>query len=116
MAKGLNFRNFQTSQPSLPINMNDAKETLFTVTAPTVELIERLEANQDSLVEIFQKGDRQSLNEIWILAADLISCNREQRPVTVEELKGMYGMTYEMLLAFMVCYLEFIEEIKSAKN
>lgn len=114
MAKSLNFRNF--AQPTLPINMNDAGETLFTVTAPSVELIERLEANQDAIVATFEKGDRESLDELWGLAADLISCNREHRPVTVAELKGKYGVNYDMLFAFFTVYGEFIAEIESAKN
>ena len=114
MAKGLNFRNF--AQPTLPINMNDAEETLFTLTAPTVELVERLEANQENIVAILRQGDRQSLDELWNFVAALISCNRECRQVTADELKGRYGMTYEMLFAFIIAYSEFINEIKSAKN
>lgn len=114
MAKGLNFRNF--AQPTLPINMNDAEETLFTITAPTVELVERLEANQDEIVATFNSGNKESLDEIWNLTADLISCNREGRKVTAEDLKGKYGMSYQMLFAFLVAYGEFVDEIKSAKN
>jgi hypothetical protein len=112
--KGLNFRQF--AQPTLPINMNDAEETLFTLTAPTVELVERLEANKDTLISTFKRGDRESLEEIWNLAADLISCNREGRQVTAAELKGRYGMTYQMLFMFLTAYFEFIGEIKEAKN
>lgn len=114
MAKGLNFRNF--AQPTLPITMNDAEETLFTVTAPTVELVERLEANQAELLATFERGDRSSIAELWSLAADLISCNREGRQVTGDELKGKYGMTYDMLLAFFAAMAELIDEIESAKN
>lgn len=114
MAKGLNFRNF--AQPTLPITMNDAEETLFTVTAPTVELVERLEANQDEILATFQNGDRESLEEIWNLAAALISCNRECRQTTAEELKSRYGMTYQMLFAFLTAYGEFTAEIEQAKN
>ena len=114
MAKGLNFRNF--TQPTLPINMNDADETLFTLIAPTVELVERLEANQDAILAVFEKGDRESLEELWKLTAELISCNREGRKVSVDELKGKYGMSYQMLYAFIVAYGEFIDEIEVAKN
>lgn len=112
--KGLNFRNF--AQPTLPINMNDAEETLFTLIAPSVELVERIEANQAELIKTFQQGDRESLEEIWKLAADLISCNRECRKVTVDDLKGRYGMSYQMLFAFLTAYGEFIAEIEAAKN
>ena len=114
MAKSLNFRSF--AQPTLQLTMNDSDETKFTLTAPSVELIERLEANQDALLATFQKGDRESLEEIWNLAADLISCNREGRHVTAEDLKGRFGMNYTMLFAFLQAYGEFISEIESAKN
>ena len=112
--KGLNFRHF--AQPTLPINMNDAEETLFTLTSPTVELVERLEANKDVMIATFKKGDRECLDEIWNLAADLISCNREGRKTTAEELKGRYGMSYQMLFAFFTAYFEFINSIDNAKN
>lgn len=114
MAKGLNFRNF--AQPTLPITMNDPEETLFTLTTPSVDLVERLQANQDALFAIFSKGDRSTLDEVWNLAADLINCNREGRHVTVDDLKGRYGMSYQMLLAFLQAYGEFINEIEAAKN
>ena len=114
MAKTLNFREF--AQPTLRIQMNDAESTPFTLTAPSVELVERLEANQDALVATFKKGDRESLNAVWQLAADLISNNREGRQVTAEDLKGRYGMSYRMLLAFYDAYGEFIAEIEAAKN
>lgn len=114
MAKSLNFREF--AQPTLKITMNDAEETVFNLTAPSVELVERLEANQTALVEIFNKGTRDSLDAVWELAADLISCNRESRKVTVEELKGRYGMGYKMLFVFLEAYGEFVDEIENAKN
>lgn len=114
MAKSLNFRQF--AQPTLPITMNDAAETVFTLTAPSVELVEQLEANQKALLDTFKKGNRESLDEIWNLAARLISCNRECRQVTVEDLKGKYGMTYQMLFIFLEAYGEFIAEIEAAKN
>lgn len=114
MAKGLNFREF--AQPTLPITMNDAEGTLFTVTAPTVALTERITANKDEMLAIFKRGDMSTVDAVWELAADLISCNREGRHVTVEELKGRYGMTYQMLYMFMLAHMEFLSEIENAKN
>lgn len=114
MAKSINFRQF--AQPTLPINMNDPEETLFTLTAPTVELTERLKENQETMIAIFKRGDDTSVAEIWNLAAELISCNREGRKTTAEELKGRYRMSYEMLIYFLTTYGEFIAEIEAAKN
>ena len=96
--------------------MNDPEGTVFTLTAPTVELTERLKANQDEILATFRKGDTSSLEEIWRLAAGLINCNREGREVTVDELKGRYHLNYEMLFAFLTTYGEFVAEIETAKN
>lgn len=114
MAKSINFREF--AQPTLNISMNDPEGTPFTLTAPTVELTERLKANQDTMIAIFKRGDDTSVAEIWNLAADLISCNREGHKTTAEELKGRYRMSYEMLIYFLTIYGEFIAEIEAAKN
>lgn len=115
MAKGLNFRSF--AQPTLPISMNDVEETLFTITTPTVGLVEELEANRDTILAAFggQNG-RRRLDELWSFAAKLISCNREGQTVTADELKGRYGMNYDMLFAFYTAYMEFLAEIEQAKN
>lgn len=114
MAKGLNFRSF--AQPTLPISMNDTRETLFTITTPTVGLVEELEANRDTILAAFGKEGRGRLDELWDFAAKLISCNREGRAVTADELKGRYGMNYDMLFAFYTAYMEFLAEIEQAKN
>lgn len=114
MAKGLNFRNF--TQPTLPITMNDKDGTLFTVITPTVELVERLEANKEAINEVFERGDQSTIDAVWDLAARLISCNQECCTVTAEDLKGRYRMTYRMLFLFFRAYGEFINEIESEKN
>lgn len=114
MAKSLNFRNF--AQPTIQLTMNDAEGTLITVTAPTVELVELLQANQDEIKAAFGKGDESTLAEIWTLAARLISCNREGRQVTAEDLKGRYGISYDMLLMFFEAYGAFVNEIEHEKN
>ena len=114
MARSLNFRDF--AQPTLCITMNDTEGTVFTVTTPNVALVEKLEANQDHITAVFERGDKTSLDEIWALAASLISCNRDGRQVTANELKDRYGMSYVMLFSFLQAYGEFIAEIEAAKN
>lgn len=114
MATSLNFRNF--AQPTLPLTMNDAEGTPITVTAPTVELVELLQANQAEITAALSQGDESTISEIWTLAARLISCNREGRQVTAEDLKGRYGISYAMLLVFFKSYMAFINEIEHEKN
>ena len=114
MARVLDFNKFE--QPSLPIVMKDANQTKFTVVAPSLELIQRLEANQNAITEALKKGDENSIARAWELAAELISCNEEGRQVTASELQDKYRMTYTMLFAFFKVYGELIAEIESAKN
>lgn len=114
MAKVLDFNKFE--QPTLPIVMRDENKTPFTVVAPSLELIEELEANQDDIVAACKSGNRESLNTAWALAAKLISCNQEGRQVTAEDLQQKYRMTYTMLFAFIVAFREMVHEIENAKN
>lgn len=114
MARILDFNAFE--QPTLPLVMKDVDRTKFTVTAPSVELIQRLEVNKDTINEALEKGDENSIAKAWDLAAELISCNEERRRVTATELQEKYGMTYIMLFAFFKVYGELVDEIESAKN
>lgn len=114
MAKALNFRSF--SQPTLPLTMNDPEGTAITVIAPSVELVERLEANEAEILAAFEGRDSEAVEALWRFAADLISCNREGITVTAADLKGRYAISYDMLLAFYTAFGEFIDEIKAAKN
>lgn len=114
MARILDFNKFE--QPSLPLVMKDADHTKFTVIAPSLELIQKVEANQEDIVTALEKGDEDSLAKAWDLAAELISCNEEGRQVTAEELQEKYGMNYVMLFAFFKVYGELVDEIESAKN
>ena len=114
MARVLDFNKFE--QPSLPLVMKDAERTRFTVIAPSVELIQKLEANQDDIEKALKKGDENSIARAWSLAAELISCNEEDRQVTAKELQEKYRMTYVMLFAFFKVYGELVNEIESAKN
>ena len=114
MARVLDFNKFE--QPSLPIVMKDENRTKFTVIAPSVELIHKLEANREAIDEALKNGGDDSIEKCWELAAELISCNEEGRQVTAEELKEKYCMTYVMLFAFFKVYGELVDEIESAKN
>lgn len=113
MARVLDFNKFE--QPSLPLVMKDENRTKFTVIAPSVELIQKLEANKEAIDKALEKGD-DSIEKCWELAAELISCNEERRQVTAKELEEKYRMTYVMLFAFFEVYGELIDEIESAKN
>jgi hypothetical protein len=96
--------------------MKDTERTKFTVVAPSTELIQKLEANQEEIEKALKKGDENSIARAWSLAAELISCNEENRQVTAADLQEKYRMTYVMLFAFFKVYGELVAEIESAKN
>lgn len=114
MAKMLDFNKFE--QPTLPMVMRDDAKTHVTVIVPSEELIEKLEANKDEIAKACKSDNKDSLASCYDLAAELISCNEEGITVTGKELKEHYGVNYLMLFGFFVAYLEFVNEIKSAKN
>lgn len=114
MAKMLDFNKFD--QPTLPLIMRDDAKTHVTVVAPSEELIEKLEANKDEIVKACGNKDAGSLAQCYDLAAELISCNEEGLAMTGKELKEVYKVNYLMLYAFLASYLEFVNDIKSAKN
>ena len=114
MAKMLDFNKFD--QPTLPLVMRDDAKTKLTVVAPSEELIERLEANIDGIKLACASKNSESLVACYDLTAELISCNEEGIKMTGKELKEVYKVNYMMLFAFLVSYLEFVNEIKSAKN
>lgn len=114
MARTIDFNKLE--QPTLKLIMSDEKRTELNVTAPSEELIERLEANLDAIKDACKPGKDGSLSKAYELAAEFISCNQEGIKMTGDELRDVYKVNYIMLTAFLVNYLEFIDEIKNAKN
>ena len=116
MAKILDFNAFE--QPTLPLVMRDDAKTRLNVTAPSEALIERLEANYDTIVAACEGTDRSqnTMDAVRNLAADFISCNEENIKVTGDELRDKYKLNYVMLFAFFVSYMDMVNEIKTAKN
>jgi hypothetical protein len=114
MAKTLDFNKIE--QPTLVVVMRDEAQTKLSITAPSEALIEKLEANLGDIKEACSGKNREALDTAFDLAADFMSCNKEEIQLTGEELRGKYNVSYTMLLAFFVAYLEFIDEIKNAKN
>ena len=114
MARTLDFNTL--AQPTLEMVMRDEKKTHINVTAPSYELLEKLEANMTSITDACKKKDIKSLQVGYDLAAELVSCNMEGIKVTGQELREKYGVDYTLLFAFLIAYMDFINDIKQAKN
>lgn len=112
--EALNFNSLQ--QPSWEVTLKDTDQTTLHLTAPTVELLDRLTAMAPELREVAKKKDGRALHSAFELVAQLMSCNEEGFEFTAEELRDRYSMTFIDLLIFVKGYMEFITEIKNAKN
>ena len=101
-------------QVTMGITLPDKEKTRLTLTTPTVSMIERLEANIDNVKNILNSNNEIAINDLFQLLAELLSCNKEFRTVTVKELKDCLLAPH--VDAFLMAYTEFLNEIKSAKN
>lgn len=114
MAKTLDFNT--VNRPTLRLIMQDDDRTCIDVSTPTEALVEELQAIAPELKSIMQAQDDASLTAVYDLAARLMKCNRNGVIVSTEELRGKYRMDLESLIIFYGAYVDFIEEITSAKN
>ena len=110
----LDFNSVQ--KPTLELVMKDEAKTSISVSIPKVVTLEKLKSNLSNLTGMLKTENTESVQALFDLAAELISTNTEGKTVTGEELRTVYGLELEDLLAFYKAYLEFINEIKTAKN
>ena len=102
--------------PVLELTMQDENKTTIQVVAPDEGLIEELMETGPELEAIAKKGDKQSIEVIYDLAARLINYNRSFVTVTSEELRSKYKMNLFSAIIFFNAYFDFIQEIQNAKN
>lgn len=115
MAKVLDLNDVQ-QLPTLELTLQDADKTTLLVTIPTEGLINELESSGPQLTAVLSKGTKEGVDMAFDLAARLISCNRNGRTITGQELREVYGMRFETLLVFYSAYMDFIDEVKNLKN
>lgn len=102
-------------QPVLTVTLSDPEKTTLHVNSPSLELVREIQLNFSELVRILSTETGEELEAAYDLAAKVMSCNREKRIVTHEELKKC-GVDTQALTAFFVQYVDFLEELKNAKN
>ena len=114
MAKTLDFNVIVP--PTLPLVMRDAERTRIDVVAPTEGLVEELDALAPNMKQALEADQEKSVPAIYGLAARLISCNEQGLSVSAEELRDKYKLNLEALIVFYNTYMDFLNEIASAKN
>lgn len=112
--KALNFNTIQ--QPTWPVTLKDDDQTTVNLTAPTVELVDRLVAMAPELEEVTKTKDGRIVRACYELIAEVMGCNEDGIKFTADELRDKYKLTFVELLVFFNGYMEFIAEIKNAKN
>lgn len=106
----------KAKRQSFPVTMMDKKQTVFNLVMPNAEAIKKLQTIYKELQSVISDNDTDALDACYEVAAELFSCNRMQRKVTVDELKSVYAMEFEDLVIFFNAYMEFINELTKAKN
>ena len=114
MTKTLDFNSYR--RPTLILSMKDEDQTKIHVTTPTMELVEKLRANLVELQAALTGRDAVASRAVYDLASKLINCNLDGVEVTGEELATKYEMNLEDMTMFFTFYMEFLAEIKNAKN
>ena len=114
MRKTFDFNSYD--KPELEITLKDEEHTKVVMYAPTLELIERLQTTASEIKDVVKEGNEAGVNAMYDLMADLVSCNVSGITVTGEELRGKYKMEFVDVIVFYSLYMDFIDEIKSAKN
>ena len=114
MAKMLDFNSYR--RPTLLLRMKDEQQTKLHVTTPTVELVEELKANLPELKMALTGNDAAASLAVYELAANLMNCNLDGIEINAEQLAVKYEMNLEDLTMFFTVYMDFLEEVKKAKN
>ena len=110
----LDFNALQ--QPSWPVKLRDDEQTVVHVSAPTVELYDRLIAATPELEKVSKTKDGRTTRALYNLIADIMSINDDGYTFTGEELRAKYKLTLVDIIRFVGGYLQFQKEIQEAKN
>ena len=110
----LDFNALQ--QPSWPVKLKDDEQTVVHVSAPTVELYDRLVAATPELENVSKTKDGRTIRALYNLVADIMSINDDGYNFTGEELLGKYRLSLVDVVRFISGYLQFQKEIQEAKN
>lgn len=112
MEQKFDFNSVQ--QPTLEITLPDKEQTKVKLTIPKTSLVERLSATAGELNEIFAKKDDSTVNQVYQLVAEILSCNLDFRTFTAAELKEY--LNFNHITVFCLEYIRFLSETKKAKN
>ena len=107
--------NFNKHRPPIfRVELMDEEGTVLHITPPTVDLQEEL--RQSNFMALISGDDEDKRAALFDLAARLMSCNRNMRKITPEQLRTTYNLDEEDLVVFYHEYVAYIKGIENAKN
>lgn len=112
--KTLDFNAIE--QPTWSVVLKDDGKTTVHLTAPTVELFDKLIAVAPELEAVAATKDGKTVRAVYTLVADVMNCNDDGFTFTAEELRDKYRLSLLDVFKLTAGYMEFIKEIQDAKN
>ena len=103
-------------RPTLELTLQDEARTKIRISTPTEGLIEEVQQLSPDMLDIIREGNQEGINMVYDLAAKLMSCNRDFKTFTGEELREKYNMDLESAVIFFSAYMDFITDITNEKN
>lgn len=102
------------TQPTLEVKLGNLE---LHVTTPPERMIEQLASAAEELTALAESGNVLEQSRVsYQYVAELLSCNTEGITFTADDLRDKYRLSSFMLTAFVVNYMDFINEIHNAKN
>lgn len=114
MSRIVDFNRFRP--PILTVPLMDEAKTVLHVVPPTVDLQEELRARSAELSALLMGGGDETVGAFYTLAANLMSCNRDLKRITGEQLRVVYNLDTEDLIVFFDAYSDFLKELEASKN
>lgn len=114
MIKKLDFNALE--QPVLELTLKDEARTVVHVTTPNEELIDKLQTVAADLQKVVDDTTGEQVRVCFAFFAELMSHNTDGLTFTAEALRDTYKLKLYDLMVLYKVYIEFINEIQSAKN
>ena len=112
MSQTVNFNRHRPPILRVPLS----EELVLHVTPPTVDLQDELRARSGELRALLSQDDDEMRVALYDLAARLMSCNRNLRKITAEDLRTTYELDEADLAVFFEDYAGYLTQIENAKN
>lgn len=113
----MNMLDFNAiEQPTWPLKLKDKEQTVVNLSAPSVELFDRLVAITPGLDAAVKEKNGKTIRAVYELVAEVMNFNDDGFIFTADELRDKYRMTLLDVFKFVAGYMEFMREIQDAKN